>query len=76
MIGLTVFVLQYACYLVVFLWQDSWYSLLRIIDWYGDHQSEMIPVAGPGHWNDPDQVCYRKQAIKRLFCSVLQEILN
>lgn len=36
--------------------QDSWYSLLRIIDWYGDHQSEMIPVAGPGHWNDPDQL--------------------
>ena len=36
--------------------KDSWYSLIRIIDWYGDHQDEMIPVAGPGHWNDPDQV--------------------
>ena len=38
------------------LLKDSWYSLLRIIDWYGDHQHEMIPVAGPGNWNDPDQV--------------------
>jgi len=36
--------------------QDSWYSLTRIVEWYGDHQDEMIPVAGPGHWNDPDQL--------------------
>ena len=36
--------------------KDSWQSLLRIVEWYGDHQDEMIPVAGPGNWNDPDQV--------------------
>lgn len=36
--------------------KDSWLSLVRIVEWYGDHQHEMIPVAGPGHWNDPDQV--------------------
>ena len=36
--------------------QDSWYSLLRIFDWFGDHQHEMRDAHGPGHWNDPDQV--------------------
>ncbi|PFX17508.1 Alpha-N-acetylgalactosaminidase [Stylophora pistillata] len=34
---------------------DSWLSMVRIVEWYGDHQHEMIPVAGPGQWNDPDQ---------------------
>lgn len=36
--------------------QDSWQSVSGIIKWYGDHQDEMIPAAGPGHWNDPDEV--------------------
>lgn len=36
--------------------QDSWYSLLRIFDWFGDHQHEMRDAHGPGHWNDPDQL--------------------
>jgi len=36
--------------------QDSWQSVSGIIKWYGDHQDEMIPAAGPGHWNDPDMV--------------------
>ena len=30
--------------------------MTTIIKWYGDHQDEMIPVAGPGNWNDPDMV--------------------
>jgi hypothetical protein len=25
-----------------------------IIDYYGDKQDSLIPVAGPGHWNDPE----------------------
>ena len=39
-----------------YMCKDSWLSLVRIVEWYGDHQHELIPVAGPGHWNDPDQV--------------------
>ncbi|XP_033023957.1 alpha-N-acetylgalactosaminidase-like isoform X1 [Lacerta agilis] len=34
--------------------EDSWDSLFRIIEWYGDHQDIIQPVAGPGRWNDPD----------------------
>ncbi|CAH3109766.1 unnamed protein product [Porites lobata] len=36
--------------------QDSWQSVTGIVKWYGDHQDEMIPAAGPGHWNDPDML--------------------
>jgi hypothetical protein len=28
------------------------------MDYYGDNQDTLIPVAGPGHWNDPDMVCF------------------
>lgn len=35
---------------------DSWTSVSSIIDYYGDNQDTLIPVAGPGHWNDPDMV--------------------
>ena len=36
--------------------QDSWNSVERTIDYYGDHQDTIIANAGPGHWNDPDMV--------------------
>jgi hypothetical protein len=36
--------------------QDSWTSVLSILDWFVNHQDELQPVAGPGHWNDPDMV--------------------
>ena len=36
--------------------QDSWNSVERTIDYYGDHQDVIIANAGPGHWNDPDMV--------------------
>ena len=36
--------------------QDSWSSVTTIVDFYGEHQDELIPVAGPGHWNDPDML--------------------
>ena len=36
--------------------QDSWASVTSIIDYFADHQDELIPVAGPGHWNDPDML--------------------
>lgn len=36
--------------------QDSWRSVLSILDWFVIHQDVLQPVAGPGHWNDPDMV--------------------
>lgn len=36
--------------------QDSWDSLTNIIDHYGDNQDDLAPLAGPGHWNDPDML--------------------
>lgn len=39
--------------------QDSWRSVLSILDWFVDHQDILQPVAGPGHWNDPDMVPWR-----------------
>lgn len=36
--------------------QDSWKSVLSILDWFVRHQDVLQPVAGPGHWNDPDMV--------------------
>ncbi|CAG9795582.1 unnamed protein product [Diatraea saccharalis] len=35
---------------------DSWWSLERIMDWFGDNQDRLAPYAGPGHWNDPDML--------------------
>ncbi|NXX19556.1 NAGAB acetylgalactosaminidase, partial [Podargus strigoides] len=36
--------------------QDSWDSVLSILDWYSANQDMLQPAAGPGHWNDPDMV--------------------
>ncbi len=36
--------------------QDSWDSVLQIIDWFFDNQDVLTPAAGPGRWNDPDMV--------------------
>uniref|UniRef100_A0A8D1NRP2 Alpha-galactosidase n=1 Tax=Sus scrofa TaxID=9823 RepID=A0A8D1NRP2_PIG len=36
--------------------QDSWWSVLSILDWFVAHQDILQPVAGPGHWNDPDML--------------------
>jgi alpha-N-acetylgalactosaminidase len=37
---------------------DSWVSVLSIIDYYGSSNTsnDFAPVAGPGHWNDPDML--------------------
>lgn len=37
--------------------QDSWDSVLHIVDWFFDNQDDLTPAAGPGRWNDPDMVC-------------------
>ncbi|XP_077989203.1 alpha-N-acetylgalactosaminidase-like [Glandiceps talaboti] len=36
--------------------QDSWKSILSIIDFYGKEQDTLITAAGPGKWNDPDML--------------------
>uniref|UniRef100_A0A8C7YS43 Alpha-galactosidase n=1 Tax=Oryzias sinensis TaxID=183150 RepID=A0A8C7YS43_9TELE len=36
--------------------QDSWDSVLNIIDWFFDNQDALQPAAGPGRWNDPDML--------------------
>ncbi|XP_043823120.1 alpha-N-acetylgalactosaminidase [Dromiciops gliroides] len=36
--------------------EDSWQSVLSIVDWYTKNQDILQPVAGPGHWNDPDML--------------------
>jgi len=35
---------------------DSWDSVQSIIDYWGDNQDVLIPAAGPGAWNDMDQL--------------------
>ncbi|XP_036617549.1 alpha-N-acetylgalactosaminidase [Trichosurus vulpecula] len=36
--------------------EDSWQSVLSIVDWFTKHQDVLQSVAGPGHWNDPDML--------------------
>ncbi|CAM5086927.1 unnamed protein product [Natator depressus] len=36
--------------------QDSWESVVNIIEWYGNNQDKLQPAAGPGRWNDPDML--------------------
>ena len=36
--------------------QDSWDSVLHILDYFAANQDTFAAVAGPGAWNDPDQV--------------------
>ncbi|KAK7906918.1 hypothetical protein WMY93_015530 [Mugilogobius chulae] len=36
--------------------QDSWDSVLAIVDWFFKNQDILIPAAGPGKWNDPDML--------------------
>ncbi|CAL1263603.1 unnamed protein product [Larinioides sclopetarius] len=36
--------------------EDSWESVLSIVDFYAAHQDELVSAAGPGHWNDPDMI--------------------
>ena len=30
--------------------------MLGIVDYYAENQETLIKAAGPGHWNDPDEV--------------------
>ncbi|XP_035209657.1 alpha-N-acetylgalactosaminidase-like isoform X2 [Stegodyphus dumicola] len=33
---------------------DSWKSIEKVIDFFGDNQDVLSPHIGPGHWSDPD----------------------
>ncbi len=35
---------------------DSWSSVIGMIGYFGDDPGNFSQVAGPGAWNDPDQV--------------------
>lgn len=35
---------------------DSWKSILSIVDYYAKHQEELAAASGPGTWNDPDMI--------------------
>lgn len=37
---------------------DSWSSIKSIAEWTALHQDIVVPVAGPGGWNDPDMVWF------------------
>lgn len=45
---------------------DSWQSVKYILDWTADHQDILVPVAGPGGWNDPDMVLIQWYTAKTL----------
>ena len=36
--------------------QDSWPSVLDIVDFYGDNSGDFLRLSGPGGWNDPDML--------------------
>ncbi|KAM3963174.1 alpha-N-acetylgalactosaminidase-like [Aphomia sociella] len=36
--------------------EDSWRSVTKIMNWFGDNQDRLAKHAGPGHWNDPDML--------------------
>ncbi|KAK3733255.1 hypothetical protein QZH41_011098, partial [Actinostola sp. cb2023] len=36
--------------------QDSWDSVTTIVEYYAKQQDVLIAAAGPGHWNDPDEL--------------------
>ncbi|XP_049700732.2 alpha-N-acetylgalactosaminidase [Helicoverpa armigera] len=36
--------------------EDSWASMTKIMNWFGDNQDRLAKHAGPGHWNDPDML--------------------
>ncbi|XP_048243581.1 alpha-N-acetylgalactosaminidase-like [Haliotis rufescens] len=36
--------------------EDSWASIYGIIQYYGKNPDNFAAVAGPGNWNDPDQL--------------------
>lgn len=35
---------------------DSWDSIKQITNYFATNQLRIQPQAGPGHWNDPDQL--------------------
>jgi hypothetical protein len=45
--------------------EDSFESVVDIVDHYGSHQDEFAQYAGPGNWNDPDMVLDKSKSLLR-----------
>nr|CAD7199906.1 unnamed protein product [Timema douglasi] len=39
---------------------DGYTSLVKIVEYMAENQDTFVPLAGPGHWNDPDVVSCRQ----------------
>ena len=35
---------------------DSWDNIYKVIDFYGTNKGNFAELAGPGYWNDADEV--------------------
>lgn len=35
---------------------DSWFSVMKIMEWFGDNNLKLRPYMGPGKWHDPDML--------------------
>jgi len=69
--------------------QDSWDSVLNIIDWFFENQEVLAHAAGPGKWNDPDMVCstdtifsylmftlnYKHKSVKKCATGMLSDVI-
>lgn len=47
---------------------DSWHSVIGMIEYFGDDPGNFSQVAGPGAWNDPDQVHLKSFCPSSPFC--------
>ncbi len=52
----------------------SWQAVQSTINYYDHHQDELIPVAGPGSWNDPDAVWIETLALKLITLGLLLQL--
>ena len=50
--------------------QDSWENVLSVINEYGKNNFQFAEAAGPGFWNDPDEVSHN--IIRRICYSVFK----
>nr|CAD7263956.1 unnamed protein product [Timema shepardi] len=44
---------------------DGYTSLVKIVEYMAENQDTFVPLAGPGHWNDPDVLTVGNKAMLR-----------
>ncbi|CAG2067682.1 unnamed protein product, partial [Timema podura] len=47
---------------------DGYTNLVRIVEYMAKNQDTFVPLAGPGHWNDPDVVSCRQGSEEQIPC--------